>query len=112
MDRSLPLPHFESEGLEDGYCQHHEGGADETCTDGFFVTFVHMGYKSSTFSQNNQTIRHISAIYPSIYHTECSPRNGEMASAGGAIHHIFMQNIPEIWRDKQYTITLHPETFN
>jgi hypothetical protein len=77
------LPHFESEGLEDGYCQHHEDGADETCTDGFFVTFVHMGYKSSTFSQNNQTIRH-----------------------------IFMQNIPEIWSDKQYTITLHPETFN
>jgi hypothetical protein len=35
-----------------------------------------------------------------------------MASAGGAIHHIFMQNIPEIWSDKQYTITLHPETFN
>ena len=33
---------------------------------------------------------------PSIHHTECSPNNGEMASAGGAIHHIFVQIIPKV----------------
>ena len=33
-----------------------------------------------------------------IRHTECSPRNGEMASAGGAIHYIFTLFIPNIWR--------------
>ena len=47
MDISLPLPHFEAEGLEDGYRQHHEEGADEADADGFFVTFVHTADKSN-----------------------------------------------------------------
>ena len=47
MDISLPLPHFESEGLEDGYCQHHEGSADKTGVDGFFMTFVHTADKGT-----------------------------------------------------------------
>ena len=41
MNIGLPLPDFESEGLEDGQCQHDEGAADEADADGFFVTFVH-----------------------------------------------------------------------
>jgi hypothetical protein len=41
MNTGLPLPHFESEGLEDSNCQHHKGSTDETGVDGFFVTFVH-----------------------------------------------------------------------
>ena len=47
MNIGLPLPYFESEGLEDGYCQHHEGAADESDTDGFFVTFVHTAGKGT-----------------------------------------------------------------
>ena len=45
MDVCLSLPHFESEGLEDGYRQHHEGAADEADADGFFMTFVHTAGK-------------------------------------------------------------------
>jgi hypothetical protein len=41
MNIGLPLPHFESERFEDGYRQHHEGGADEADVEGFFMTFVH-----------------------------------------------------------------------
>ena len=43
------------------------------------------------------------SIIMSVCHTECSPKNGEMASAGGAIHHIIMQNIPEIWHFQTIT---------
>ena len=32
MNIGLPLPHFESEGLEDGYRKHHKGGADKANT--------------------------------------------------------------------------------
>ena len=46
MQRGLPLPYFESEGLEDGYRQYHECGTDEADTDGFFVTFVHTAASS------------------------------------------------------------------
>ena len=41
MNISLPLTHFESEWLEDGYRQYHENTADEADADSFFVTFVH-----------------------------------------------------------------------
>ena len=47
MNISLPLPRFESEGLEDSYRQHHKDGADEADADGFFVTFVHTADKSN-----------------------------------------------------------------
>ena len=47
MNISLPLPHFESEGLEDGDCQHHEDCADKADTDGFFVTFIHTAGKGT-----------------------------------------------------------------
>ena len=87
MNRGLPLPHFESEGLENGYCQHHEGGTDDSRRDRFFTSLFHTKYKSSIFPFNNQTIRHISAFYPSIYHKT-------------------MQNIPDIWRGWQYTVPL------
>ena len=69
MDLSLPLPHFESEGLENGYRKYHKGAADDANgrsseshpssledgrvasdvdrvnVDGFFVTFVHTAGK-------------------------------------------------------------------
>ena len=51
MNTGLPLPHFESEGLEDGYRQHHEGGADETDVDGFFVILVHTADKGNKKSE-------------------------------------------------------------
>lgn len=41
MKIGLPLPYFESEGLEDSNRQNHESSTDETNADGFFVTFVH-----------------------------------------------------------------------
>ena len=41
MKIGLPLPCFESEGLEDGYRQYHECSTDEADADSFFVTFVH-----------------------------------------------------------------------
>ncbi len=47
MNIGLPLPHFDSEGLEDGYRQHHEGTADKSDTDGFFMTFVHTADKGN-----------------------------------------------------------------
>ena len=59
MDIGLPLPHFESEGLEDGYRQHHEGAADNANVNGFSVTLVHTVGKSNTILQDYQTIRHI-----------------------------------------------------
>ena len=90
MNTGLPLPHFESEGLKDGYCQHHEGGADKTCADGFFVTFVHTIGKSNTILLNHQIIRHFSVISSHIWlrlsqnYAEY-PRNLE----GMAIHNTF-----------------------
>ena len=47
MNISLPLPHFQSEGLEDGYRQYHKGGTDEAYADSFFMTFVHTAGKGS-----------------------------------------------------------------
>ena len=47
MNISLPLPYSESEGLEDGYRQHHEDAADEADADGFFVSFVHTADKGT-----------------------------------------------------------------
>ena len=56
MQIGLPLPYFESEGLEDGNRQYHESGTDESDADGFFVTFVHTAAKV----RNKTDIRHIS----------------------------------------------------
>ena len=47
MKIDLPLPHLKSKGLEDGYRQHHESGADETRAYGFLMTLVHTVDKSS-----------------------------------------------------------------
>ena len=47
MDIGLPLPHLKSEWLEDGYRQHHEGGAEKADADGFLVAFVHTGRKGT-----------------------------------------------------------------
>ena len=49
MNIGLPLPHFESEGLEDNYRQHHESAADKADADGFFMTFVHTAGKGTIF---------------------------------------------------------------
>ena len=51
MQIGLPLPCFESEGLEDGNCQYHESGTDESDADGFFVTFVHTAAKVQILSE-------------------------------------------------------------
>ena len=66
MNIGLPLPHLESEGLEDGNSQHHEGTTDDTDIYGFFVTFIHTVGKGNKILQNHQTIRHISAILSHI----------------------------------------------
>ena len=47
MDIGLPLPHFQSEGLEDGYSQYHKGGTDEAYANCFFMTFVHTADKGT-----------------------------------------------------------------
>lgn len=47
MNISLPLPNLESEGLEDGQRQHHEGTTDDTNVDGFFMTFIHTAGKGT-----------------------------------------------------------------
>jgi hypothetical protein len=62
MNIGLPLPHFESEGLENGNRQHHEGTTDKADADSFFVIFVHTAGKSNTISSNHQTIHHFSTI--------------------------------------------------
>jgi hypothetical protein len=71
MDISLPLPHFESEWLEDGDRQHHESATDDADTDSFFMTFVHTVGKGKTILLNHQTIRHFSVIslhFWPVYH--------------------------------------------
>ena len=66
MQIGLPLPYFESEGLEDGNRQYHESGTDESDADGFFVTFVHTAAKV----RNKTDIRHISMPFiPQIWNT-------------------------------------------
>ena len=47
MNIGLPLPHFQSEGLEDGYSQYHKGGTDEAYANCFFMTFVHTAGKGT-----------------------------------------------------------------
>ena len=79
MQIGLPLPYFESEGLEDRDCQYHESGTDESDADGFFVTFVHTAAKV----RNKTDIRH-----------------------------KFVQNIPDIWKDKPFALPLHSEMSN
>ena len=47
MNISLPLPHFESEGLEDSQCQHNESAADEAYADGFCSSLFHTADKGT-----------------------------------------------------------------
>ena len=54
MQIELPLPYFESEGLEDCNRQYHKSGTDESDADSFFVTFVHTAAKV----RNKNDIRH------------------------------------------------------
>ena len=64
MQIGLPLPNFESEGLEDRNRQYHESGTDESDADGFFVTFVHTAAKV----RNKTDIRHIFVLFiPDIW---------------------------------------------
>ena len=63
----LPLPHFESEGLENGYRQYHKGAADEANANSFFMTFVHTVGKGKTILLNHQTIHHFSTISSHFY---------------------------------------------
>ena len=51
MQIGLPLPYFESEGLEDGNCQYHESGTAESDADGFFVAIVHTATKVQILSE-------------------------------------------------------------
>ena len=62
MDVCLPLPHFETKGLEDGQRQHHEGAADNTDVDSLSMRFVHMADKGNIILLIHQTIYHFSAI--------------------------------------------------
>ena len=50
MNKGLPLPHFESEGLEDGYRQHYKGGAYEANANSFLMAFVHMVGKGNKYN--------------------------------------------------------------
>ena len=47
MNICLPLPHFESEGLENSDRQHDEGATDDADIYGFFVTLVHTADKGT-----------------------------------------------------------------
>jgi len=52
MNPCLPLPYFESEGLEDGECQYHEKTTDNPNPECFFVTFVHTVCKGTKKMRN------------------------------------------------------------
>jgi hypothetical protein len=81
MQIGLPLPYFESEGLENRNCQYHESGTDESDTDGFFVTIVHTATKVQKLSEKRRmksvkiaTARHSSHISSQIYnHSSQTP---------------------------------------
>jgi hypothetical protein len=93
MNICLPLPYFQSEGLEDSYRQYHESSADESDADGFFVTFVHTADKSTKyFRQKNKRNKK----YPRFI----------------SIRHKLLQNIPDIWRFPSYALPLPSEMFN
>ena len=49
MNTSLPLPHFEAKGLEDGNRQHHESATDNADADSFFMPIVHTASKGTYF---------------------------------------------------------------
>lgn len=73
MQIGLPLPYFESEGLEDRNCQYHESGTDESDADGFIVTIVHTATKVQKLSEKRRmksvkiaTARHSSHISSQI----------------------------------------------
>ena len=49
MNVCLPLPRIQSEGLEHSQCCHHKRGANDTCYDRFFPSFIHIDHKGTDF---------------------------------------------------------------
>ena len=96
MNIGLPLPHFESEGLEDGNRQHHEGTADDSDADGFLMTFVHTANKGK---EKKWKVKSEKNLLPFV--TICSFHPTFMP-----VYHKPVQNIPEIWRASFYLISL------
>ena len=83
MQIGLPLPYFESEGLENRNCQYHESGTDESDTDGFFVTIVHTATKVQKLSEKRRmksekfAIAHHSSLISSQIHNHSSQTPAE-----------------------------------
>ena len=63
-EHGLPLPHFESEGLEDSQCQHDKGAADEADANCFFMTFVHQLAKLQNNADVAKRFWKINAVRP------------------------------------------------
>ena len=83
MQIGLPLPYFESEGLENRNCQYHESGTDESDTDGFFVAIVHTATKVQKLSEKRRmksekfAIAHHSSLISSQIHNHSSQTPAE-----------------------------------
>jgi hypothetical protein len=58
MGAMLPLPHFKSEGLEDGKGKHREGATDGADADNFFLSLCHTAGKGKKELGNFYVIRH------------------------------------------------------
>jgi hypothetical protein len=74
MNIGLPLPHFESEGFENSYRQHHEGTADNADAYGFVMSFIHTVSKGNKKrkkrkmkSEKFASARHFMSISSHIY---------------------------------------------
>ena len=52
MGAMLPLPHFKSEGLEDGKGKHREGATDGADADNFFLSLCHTAGKGKKELRN------------------------------------------------------------
>ena len=90
MQIGLPLPYFESEGFEDGNCQYHESGTDESDSDGFFMIFVHTAAKVLKLSEKYIV-------------------NSEKLAV---VRHIFVLFIPEICKNMLFSLSLHSKMIN
>ena len=97
MNICLPLPYFQSEGLEDSYRQYHESSADESDADGFFVTFVHTADKSTKYFRQKNKRNKKYPRFISIRHKLIS------------IRHKLVQNIPDIWNFPSTALPLPSE---
>lgn len=74
MGVCLPLPSIKSERLEHSQRQNREACADYANGDCLFFSLFHTVGKNTINLQKNQTIRHISTIYPSfIRHSSHKP---------------------------------------